>query len=322
MSAAKPWKSFEEQLELLKSRGLQCDDETAALDYLERIGYYRLSGYWYPFRKMKAESTGHSYREDEFIEGSRFKDAVDLYIFDKKLRLLALDALERIELAVRVDVAYLLGGHDTFAQEKPDLFHGNFSRKKIKQGYNKGKTNHEVWLEKYNQQVRRSKREPFVQHNLKTYGKLPIWVAIEILDFGTLSRLFSGMKFNDQNTIAMKYGIEGKNLQKWLRSLNFIRNVSAHHSRLWNINILEISEPPNFLVCNTNLSGLKNYRPFLYFCFIQAMLRIICPNSHWAYRFKQLIDSFPEIAANTAILEDFGIVEGWDNWALWEFENK
>ena len=49
------------------------------------------------------------------------------------------------------------------------------------------------------------------------------------------------------------------------------------------------------------------------------MLRIICPNSHWAYRFKQLIDSFPEIAANTAILEDFGVIEGWDNWALWEF---
>ncbi len=50
MSSAKPWKSFVDQLTLLKNRGLECDDETAALDYLERIGYYRLSGYWYPFR--------------------------------------------------------------------------------------------------------------------------------------------------------------------------------------------------------------------------------------------------------------------------------
>ena len=312
----KLWISFVDQLTLLKQRGLVVEDEAAALDYLERIGYYRLSGYWYPFRKMKPQPEGVSYREDEFIQGSRFEDAVKLYVFDKKLRLLALDALERIELAVRVDVAHLLGSHDTYAQENPALFHGNFAKKTISSGYHQGKTQHQVWLESHKLLIHRARREPFVAHNNKKYGKLPIWVAIEIWDFGILSRLFAGMKYQDKSDIASKYGFaSGKELQGCLRSLSYIRNVAAHHSRLWNINVLEIANKPSN---EFYWRLLNNSRPFLYYCFMQAMMRVICPNSSWALRFEDLIEQFPEIAANTASLEDFGIVEGWQSWPLWE----
>ena len=109
---------------MLESRGLITDNKRAALDYLERVGYYRLSGYWYNFRKM----TGAQKRADEFIDSSYFEDAVKLYIFDKALRLLAMDALERIEMAVRVDIAYLLGKKDIYAHEKSELFFGGFSK--------------------------------------------------------------------------------------------------------------------------------------------------------------------------------------------------
>ncbi len=310
-----PWKSFADQLEILKLRGLEVDNDTAALVYLDRIGYYRLSGYWYPFRKNKLNPTGNSFREDEFIGGSHFEDAVKLYVFDKKLRLLALDALERIELAVRVDIAYLLGQHDTYAQENPDLFHGNFSRKEITRGYNSGKTEHEVWLHNHNRLIDRARREPFVAHNLEKYGKLPIWVAIEIWDFGTLSRLFAGMKHQDKIEIARKYGFtDGRELKGCLRSLNFIRNVSAHHSRLWNINVLEISRKPRFA---DYWSLLDNSRPFFYYCLIQTMMQVICPNSSWSARFSDLIDGFPEIRANTASIEDFGLIEDWKSWPIW-----
>lgn len=98
--APKPWISFEDQLQLLKARGMQVDDDAAALDYLERIGYYRLSGYWYPMRQIDKEESDLQkapVRSDRFLPESRFEDAVRLYVFDKKLRLLALDALERIE---------------------------------------------------------------------------------------------------------------------------------------------------------------------------------------------------------------------------------
>ncbi len=312
----KPWKSYVDQLALLKSRGLVVENDAAALDYLGRIGYYRLSGYWYPFRRMKPRPVGVSYREDEFIEGSRFEDAVKLYIFDKKLRLLALDALERIELAVRVDVAHMLGKHDIYAQENPDMFHGNFAKKKINGGRHHGKTQHQVWLENHERLIHRARREPFVAHNRTKYGKLPIWVAIEIWDFGALSRLFAGMKYQDKADIANKYGFaSGKELQGCLRSLNFIRNVAAHHSRLWNINVLELAcKPKN----GAYWQSLDNSRPFLYYCFMQAMMRVICPNSSWASRFEDLTNSFPKIAARTASLTDFGIVEGWQSWPLWE----
>jgi abortive infection bacteriophage resistance protein len=114
----KKWKSFESQLALLKERGLEVEAKAAALDYLERIGYYRLSGYFYPFRELEIQLVDgklkHN-RKDQFIAESRFEDVAKLYVFDKRLRLLALDALERIELAVRVDVAYLLGKRDIHA---------------------------------------------------------------------------------------------------------------------------------------------------------------------------------------------------------------
>jgi len=177
----KPWKSFEEQLALLKSRGLQVEDEQLALHYLSTLGYYRLSGYWYPLRKIdKAASAqqGKPVRLNEFVEDSCFEDVVRLYVFDKKLRLLALDALERIEMAVRVDVAHTLGKRDPLAHKKPDCLHDSFA-KHIGKG--KSKTEHALWLEKYQALLHTARREPFVKHHQQNYdGELPVWVAIEL----------------------------------------------------------------------------------------------------------------------------------------------
>ncbi|HFD12996.1 MAG TPA: abortive phage resistance protein [Crenotrichaceae bacterium] len=187
-------------------------------------------------------------------------------------------------------------------------------------GCHQGKTEHQVWLENHKRLVHRARREPFIAHNMKKYGKLPIWVAIEIWDFGSLSRLFAGMKHQDKTQIASQYDFaSGKELQGCLRSLNFIRNVAAHHSRLWNINVLEIASKPKN---NEYWHSLKNNRPFFYYCSMQAMMRVICPNSSWALRFEELIKSFPEIAAKTASLSDFGIVGGWQAWPLWEYESR
>lgn len=178
MAELKPWKSMTDQLALLKERGLLVDDEAAALDYLPRIGYYRLSGYWYPLREIdKAASLQQKrpIRADHFVADSHFKDVVNLYVFDKKLRLLALDALERIEMAVRVDVAHLLGEKDPCAHENPACLHGNFAKKVKRKESNKGKTDHQLWLERYNAMLRRARREPFIEHHRYKYAdRLPI----------------------------------------------------------------------------------------------------------------------------------------------------
>jgi abortive infection bacteriophage resistance protein len=314
MKPLKPWMAFDDQLKQLQRRGLQVEDEAAARSYLKRLGYYRLSGYWYPLRAIDlgaSRAKGRAVRADTFVAGSRFEDVVRLYVFDKKLRLLALDALERIETAVRVDIAHLLGERDPRAHENPDCMHGNFAKKVIAKGPNQGRTEHELWLEKYAAMLHRSRKEPFVAHHLQQYGALPIWAAIEIWDFGLLSKLFAGMQHADQQAIAALYGApDGRAFAQWLRSLNFIRNVSAHHSRLWNINVLELSPVP------ADWSpGLNRARPFFYFCLMQHLLRVICPRSSWGQRFAHLLHKeFP--AAFT--LGEFGVVPGWEEWPLWQ----
>jgi abortive infection bacteriophage resistance protein len=251
-------------------------------------------------------------RHDDFVEGSHFRDAVELYVFDKKLRLLALDALERIELAIRVDIAHLLGEKDIHAHENGTLFNGHFSKKKNYEG----KTQHDYWLEKYQQCLRRTRREPFVAHYLDKYQQLPIWVAIEIWDFGLMSKLFSGMKPEDQMAIARKYGaVNGKAFAGWLRSLNFLRNVSAHHSRLWNINILERSQLPKD---EKYWQNLNNARPFFYFCILQKLMKVICPNSTWSIRFTELLGEFPDVESKSTSLKDFGLIDDWETWDLWK----
>ncbi len=304
---AKYWKSIDEQIAIIRSRGMAVDDEAHAAHFLRRVGYYRLSGYWYPFRTFNGDGS----RSDTFIEGSRFEDVIALYLFDRELRLLALDAIERIELAIQVEIAHMLGQRDTFAHENPDELHGEFS-KKTRQG---DRTNHYYWLEGYRSLVNRSRRKPFVAHNLTTYGKLPIWVAIEVFDFGTLSKLYAGMKINDKIAIEKQFGLnEGKHLQTWLRSLNFIRNTAAHQSRLWNCNVLELSNVPR---TKSQLLQLKNSRSFLYFCIMQTIMRVVCLDSNWGKRFTDLMGSFPDVENGALKISDMGVVDGWETWAMW-----
>lgn len=317
MRPLKPWRSFHDQLQQLQTRGLEVDNPAAALDYLERLGYYRLSGYWYPLRTIDqaaSKAQGKAVRLDTFVSGSRFEDVVRLYVFDKKLRMLALDALERIEMAVRVDVAHLLGQRDPRAHENPACLHGNFAKKLITTGPDAGKTQHQIWVSKYQSMLSRSRRDPFVAHHQQQYGALPIWAAIEVWDFGLLSKFFAGMKHADQLAIAVTYGAPtGLAFAQWLRSLNFIRNVSAHHSRLWNINVLDYSPIPAAWP-----SLLNSARPFFYFCLMQQLLSVICPNSSWGQRFKSLLaNDFPAVANQRISLSELGVFPGWEKWMLW-----
>ena len=313
--AGTDWKSFADQLQILKDRGLTVGDDADALSYLEKIGYYCLSGYWYPFRVPKAQPVGLVFRDDDFLPGSAFEDAVALYAFDRKLRLLAVDALERIERAIRVDVAHHLGKLDCFAQYEASLLHGNFSRRTISKGPNAGRTEHDLWLGHQQKLIHRSRKQHFVAHNLAKHGRLPIWVAIEIWDFGALSRLFAGMNVKDRDAIAAAYGLAtGRDLEQWLRSLSYLRNVAAHHSRMWNVNVLELSPAPQL---DPHWAVLHNARPFLYFCIMQWLLVRISPGSSWKERFKALMAEFPEPANRAVTSADFGLVQSWETWPLW-----
>jgi abortive infection bacteriophage resistance protein len=321
MTYNRPWMSFADQLELLKSRNMQVTDETAALSYLERIGYYRLSAYWYPFRVFRYQQSSVNQsitiiREDNFQPDTQFLDAVNLYIFDKHLRLLVGDALERIEVALRVDMAYLLGSRDLFAHHDINQFHPKFAS----QLGSSGQPKFSDWQQKYTSLLGRSK-EDFVKHYREKHGpNLPIWVAIEVWDFGLMSQLFSMMKVADQERIARKYGVQDwKVFQSWLRSLNYLRNLVAHHSRLWNRNVIDQPKLPQARAipwCDSFIGKVDlQAKPFLLLAICRHMVKVVCPGTHWPERVKDHLNHFPDqySSCKRSIL-DMGVMDTWQNW--------
>ncbi|MFP5391400.1 MAG: Abi family protein [Gammaproteobacteria bacterium] len=326
MGYTKPWMSYADQLDQLTARGLAVTDRPRALEHLRRIGYYRLSGYWYPFRersgavvlldangrkpaKMRVETLAL----DQFKPGATFQNAVDLYVFDKQLRLLVMDALERIEVALRVDVSHVLGRPDAFAYLKAEFLHTDFT---VKLDANTGLSRHHEWLTKHAQLINRSKEE-FVRHNRNKYGlPLAIWVACEVWDFGALSTLFSGMREQEQDEIARHYGVHnGRVFATWLRSLNYLRNVCAHHSRLWNRNIVDQPKLPS----STELPWIQPFeldnharaRCYLLIRITAHLLETINPSSSWQIRIRRHLDAFPDLSHLGLSLDGMGARPGW-----------
>jgi abortive infection bacteriophage resistance protein len=319
----KPYKNVTDQISLLESRGIQIADKAAASACLQRIGYYRLSGYWYPFRKSHATTDPLTGRpqvtvQDDFRTGTTFQQVMDLYIFDKLLRLLFLDAIETIEVALRVNIALLIGVRDPWAHRDLKLLHGNFT-KKINP-YT-GRTEYDKWLERLDETFSRSKEE-FVKHFKNRYRgeKPPIWIAIELWDFGMLSVFLNGMKNADQLQLASTYGLPRADLlTTWCRNINNVRNICAHHSRLWNRSPADQISPPKFgeIAELNHLATDTTAQTRIYgtAAVLQFLLKTINPGSPWAERFKILCSEFP-----TSVVIDLtqaGFPKNWESLPLW-----
>jgi abortive infection bacteriophage resistance protein len=299
---------------------MDISDPVTAGACLERIGYYRLSGYWYPFRKRtpQVDPTGRSHLvvESDFRPGTTFDQVMDLYVFDKRLRLLVLDAIERVEVALRVDIALVLGQRSPWAHRDPVQLHGQFSKKRN----SRGRTGQDEWLERVDEGYRRSKEE-FVKHYRRKYaGHPPIWIAIELWDFGTLSFILDGMQISDQKELANKYAVpRSELLPSWARSINHVRNICAHHCRLWNRSPADLAAPPRLgeiadldhLVSDSNAKA----RLYLTIATIQFLLKTVSPGTSWHLRLKDLIPTFPE--GNGVRIAQAGFPDGWDKQHLW-----
>ena len=310
----KPYLTLEEQLELLKQRGLHVDNDAEALVCLGRDGYYRLSAYWYPFRKLVNDE-----RTDQFLEHSSFEDGIRIYYFDKKFKFILLDMIERIEIAVRVKIASHLGRQNPFFLYDEKSFHTDFITKLHKSG----KTKYAVWMEKYQELVHRSHDE-FIFRYEQLYGsrqRLPIWIAIELWDFGLLSNIYSGLKVKNRETIAKYFAIpDWQMMQSWLICLNYVRNVIAHHGRLWNLNLSQNPKlPTKALMPNfDHLRNLTNSHTRIYSicCILVHFSRIIDQHSVWHNDLINLIDAFP--TNPYCKIQDMGFPTYWKNLSLWK----
>lgn len=215
----KEYKTYAEQVELLESRGMDMADRDLAIATLRRVNYYRLSGYWYPFRKVSVSG-----RQDDFYPGTRFSDVVALYEFDARLRAATFAALMPVELAIRALLGHELGRIDPCAHLDPSKL-GPTARRGDQ---------YARWVKRYQNELDQS-REDFVAHHDQKYGgRLPVWAATELLDWGSLTYLYGFAPRQVQDVVARACGLTAPQLTSWLKALNLVRNTCAHHGRLFN----------------------------------------------------------------------------------------
>lgn len=217
----KEFKTYNEQIDILVRRGMDIEDRDEATFLLQQVSYYRLSGYCYPFREFKNSS-----RADTFFPGTRWRDVVDLYRFDSRLRTATFTALTPIELAIRAHLGHELGSLDPLIHLDPKKLGVTVDTPKEKK-YNS-------WRKRYDRELE-SSREDFVKHHKQKYGgKLPVWAATEIMDWGSLTYLYEFSPRSVQDAISSRCGLNAPQLHSWLKALNIVRNICAHHGRLFN----------------------------------------------------------------------------------------
>lgn len=197
-------------------------DDDLMRRWLRTVGYYRLSAYWLPYELPPADGQT---RSKLFPPGTQFSEIVDIYVFDRKLRLLVMEAIDRFEIAVRARWTNLLSiasgshAHMDVANFTDGLNHAQMYAK-IAQTASKSS---EVFVEHY-----RSKyTDPFLP---------PLWQVTELMTLGEISKWFEATKDNKlKDTVARDLGLPNKEIMEGtLQLLSYVRNICAHHGRLWN----------------------------------------------------------------------------------------
>ncbi|UFS57597.1 Abi family protein [Subtercola endophyticus] len=331
-SYAKPFKSVTEQVALMRARGMVIVDDKWAEDLLQKVGYYRLSGYSYPFRKFDESAPADPpKRLSEFESGTNLTTVADIYEFDRQLRIRLFDAIEMFEIAFRFKVGHLLGKIGAFAHRDPTNFDADFTKPRSSAMNAPDETtvsftesHYEEWLRDLNKQENRS-QEAFVAHFRSKYGEeLPVWAATEVMSFGTVIRLYDGLMQRDRRTIAAQFDVldhvpdgDIATFSSWLNHIRYIRNTCAHHSRLWNRNFdVIIAESPAI----EELAHLRadELRRHLYgtLSILGFLLARTHPKSDWRLHTALFIKSWAGRIDQP--LSVMGFPSHWDRERLWQ----
>lgn len=318
---AKPHLPYDQQLQRLAGRGLTYVDQAAAIRALKRIGYYRFSAYTYVFRKpgQPTEDGSRPSRDDEFIDGATFEAVLALCAFDHELRLCLLDALQQIEVGLRVQIGYQLGKASTFGH----LDRSSLDQAACDQPTESGDV-YSDWREQFERLRKDARNEEFVKHFLLNYdGEMPIWVATECMTFGSLTRLYSLLNARDATKIAANLAVRDTGLaHRWMKALNVLRNNCAHNSRVWNRStIYPPAKPPKNLT-HERLHHLRTADPDrLYFLAALCAHFVVQlnPDTNWPRTFKTRAKKFPAPLGMT-LENTLGFVPDWLNEPIWSYD--
>jgi abortive infection bacteriophage resistance protein len=286
--------THDEQVELLQERGLIVEDVEQARFYLQHINYYRLGAYWLPFEE---DHTRHIFKS-----GTHFEDVLNLYQFDREFRLLLLDAIECLEVSVRSTWAYTLAHH-----------HGSHAH--LDQSLAINVSYWQSNIARLEKEVDRSKDELFIRHFRDTYRESlpPIWVVSEVISFGLLSLWYKNLKpHSTRRAIAVIYDVDDRVFGSWLHHLTTVRNLCAHHSRLWNRDFSIRPEAPR--TKPITLAGLflinspKIYNTLLILLYLMDR---IAPAHRWRERLQR------QLKNHSQWLDTMGFPEHWQSLEIW-----
>ena len=287
--------TYQQQLDQLIERGLLITDEDYFLHLLEVKSYYRLSGYWYPLLEDKENHL--------FKKGASFDTAYKIYCFDRELRHFVLAELEKIEVAIRAKMIYILSHqYGPFWYIKPELFRNS--------------ERHEQFLDKLKQEYLRSDEEFILAFRKKYTNPMPpSWMMLEVTSFGSLSAMYSNLKpGREKREIAHAFGLADIVFSSWLHSIVYLRNVCAHHARLWNrvmsIQPLIPRKPRHEWIDGKSVENDKTY--YILSMLVFLMNRIKYENDV-VERFKMLLEKYPNIHSAA-----MGFPDDWMNESLWK----
>lgn len=292
----KPALTFSDQASQLLQRGLIAPDKQAVIEKLQAVSYYRLSAYWYPFQQP----------DGSLKPGTTLETIWRRYTFDRQLRLLVLDAIERVEIAVRTQIV-----------NRNSLQYGPFGYLDRAKLPGLSVDAHRNLLQRVREEADRS-REDFVRHFFAKYTSetdLPLWMACELMTFGNLFTLFRGIETTTKQSVAADYGVADVVLSSWLATLNQVRNLCAHHARLWNRafgikpTIPRRNKHPHW----HHPVPITDDRMFGVLTVLHYMLKHVAPQSQWRVRWENLIAHYPEIPISA-----MGFPVNWKESLLWQ----
>jgi abortive infection bacteriophage resistance protein len=297
---SKPPKTFQEQLQLLKKRGMMFRDEATSLDLLANISYYRLKGYWWD---MQNDKVSHTFRANTY-----FEDVIDRYNFDRRLRLILFDAIERIEIGLRTKIIYHLSvSYGPLWYMDEAIFSDG------------GK--HQDHIEALFREFQYS-QEVFIKDHKRRYPDEDpeAWKILEIASMGTLSKLYKNLdhQLPEKSKIAKELGLNlHSELSSWLEAIAYLRNIIAHHSRIWSrtmvkrpIDTLNNPRGPWF---DRRLQEGQKKKPFL----IISTMVYLCNNIHVTngtkHQIINLINNNPKIP-----IYKLGFLDNWRRTPIWK----
>jgi abortive infection bacteriophage resistance protein len=307
--ANKPAYTIVDQIALLKQRGMLFRDENAAIRFFRNISYYRLKGYWWD---MQSDYTLHT-----FNPGTYFEDVIERYQFDRRLRLILFDAIERIEIALRTKMIYHLSlSHGGLWYLDVSLFDDTTVTVN-----GVVKTVHQNTIDELQKEFDRS-RDIFIKDHRFRFPNQPAdaWKTLEVASMGTLSKLYKNLKHQlpEKSVIANEMGLNFHNeLSSWLEVVSGIRNIIAHHSRLWNVNmgkkpINRLNNPKGHWF-NNPLTEAQKKKPFLIISCMLYLCNEVAPGHRIKARIRRLIEANPSIP-----VYKMGFMNDWQNEPLWK----